>query len=152
LADTLSRAPEPREYYTDFSPRYEEEQVHVVVNYALSGSTVKDNYAAATTEDSTLQLVIGLTVNGWPVHKRDCPVPSKQFLPERADLSTAGGLLLCCQQVAVPFSLMQDMLQQIHDGYFGKIKCLERAKSVIYWPGYTKQIINLVAGYTICQE
>jgi hypothetical protein len=47
---------------------------------------------------------------------------------------------------------MQDMLQQIQDGNFGEIKCLEKAKSVIYWPGYTEQIRNLVAGYTICQE
>jgi hypothetical protein len=47
---------------------------------------------------------------------------------------------------------MQDMLHQIHDGNFGEIKCLERAKSVIYWPGYTEQIRNLVAGYTFRQE
>ena len=88
----------------------------------------------------------------WPEHKRDCPVPAKPFWSERTDLSTAGGLLLPGQQVVFPFTLRQDMLRKINDGNFGETKCLERAKSVVYWPGYTEQIRNLVAGCSICQE
>ena len=83
LADTLSRAPGPREYSTDLSPCHEG-HVHSILSYAMPASTVKEKYASATKEDSTLQLVIGLTENGWPEHKQDCPVSAKPFWSERA--------------------------------------------------------------------
>lgn len=72
------------------------------------------------------------------------------FGRKRPVLSTAGGLLLRRHQVVV--SLQSGMLKQIHDGHFGESKCLERAKSVVYWPEYVEVICNLVAGCHICQE
>jgi hypothetical protein len=151
LADTLSRAPDTQEYATDQS-QINEEYVHAMLSYVIPEETVKEKFAKATQSDPTLQLVVGLVENGWPHHKRDCPVPAKPFWSERASLSTAGGLLLRGHQIVVPVSLQSDMLKQIHDGHFGESKCLERAKSVAYWPGYVEEIRNLVAGCRICQE
>ncbi|XP_045027188.1 uncharacterized protein LOC123470696 [Daphnia magna] len=151
LADTLSRAPDTQEYATDQSQK-NEEFVHAMLIYVILGETAKEKYAKATHSDATLQLVIGLVEVGWPNHKRDCPVPAKPFWSERASLSTAGGLLLRGHQVVVPVSLQSEILKQFHDGHFGESKCLERAKSVAYWPGYVEEIRNLVAGCRICQE
>ena len=151
LADTLSRAPDTQKYATDQS-QINEEFVHAMLSYVIPGETAKEKYAMATQRDATLQLVIGLVQVGWPNHKRDCPVPAKPFWSERARLSTTGGLLLRGHQVVVPVPLQSEILKQFHDGHFGESKCLKRAKSVAYWPGYVKVIRNLVAGCRICQE
>jgi hypothetical protein len=151
IADTLSRAPDPREYSGDQSQCHDE-HVHAALSYVIPEPTIQEKYARATEADSTLQLIVGLVNKGWPEHKRDCPVPAKPYWSERANLSTARGLLLRGQQVVVPYSLQREILASVHDGHFGETKSLERAKSAVFWPGYVEQIRNLVAGCSICQE
>ena len=126
--------------------------VHAALSYVIPEPTIQEKYARATEADSTLQLIVGLVNKGWPEHKRDCPVPAKPYWSERANLSTARGLLLRGQQVVVPYSLQREILASVHDGHFGETKSLERAKSAVFWPGYVEQIRNLVAGCSICQE
>ena len=151
LADNLSRAPEPREYSCDQS-QCSEEYVHTLLSCIIPEPTVKEKYVMATESDSTLQLVIGLINKGWPDHKHDCLVPAKSFLSERANLSTARGLLLRGLQVIVPYSLQREILASVHDGHFGETKSLEREKSAVFWLGYVEHIRNLVPGCNICQE
>ena len=50
----------------------------------------------------------------------------------------------------VEMSLHQEVSQRVHDGHFGEVKCIERAKSAVYWPGYSEQIRNTVAACSIC--
>ena len=40
----------------------------------------------------------------------------------------------------------------IHDGHFGEVKCILRAKSAVYWPGCDDQIRNMVASCATCQQ
>ena len=47
-------------------------------------------------------------------------------------------------------SLERDVLQRIHDGHLGVTKCLERAKSSVWWPGITKEIKKKVVCH-FCQ-
>ncbi len=151
LADTLSRAPEPREYSSDTSQQ-PDEQVNALLSYIIPEQSSRDKYVKATQDDPTLQLVLRLVEKGWPDHKKDCPTSAKPYWSIRSELSSANGLLLKREKIVVPFSLRPEMLLKIHDGHFGETKCVERAKSTVYWPGYTEQVRNLVAGCGICQE
>ena len=89
---------------------------------------------------------------GWPEHKRNCPVPAKPYWNVRHDLSVAERLVLKGEAVLVPIQLRPEVLRRIHDGNFGEIKCVERAKSAVYWPGYVEEVRNAVAGCGTCQE
>ena len=102
--------------------------------------------------DPTLQLVKGLLLRGWPEHKRQCPVPAKPFWTVRNDLSEVDGLLLYGERLVVPMSLRQEVMAGVHDGHFGEVKSVQRAKSAVYWPGCDDQIRNMVASCSICQE
>jgi hypothetical protein len=42
-------------------------------------------------------------------------------------------------------------MEGTHDGHFGELKCILRAKSAVYWPGCDDQIRNMVAGCITCQ-
>jgi hypothetical protein len=66
-------------------------------------------------------------------------------------LSEADGLLLNGSRLVVPISLRQEVLAGIHDGHFGEVKCILRAKSAVYWPGCDEQIRNMVASCSTCQ-
>lgn len=144
LADTLSRAPEPREYSKDRSQCHEE-RINAMLSYVVPEQSSRDKYAVATKADPTLQLVWNLVNQGQPEHKRDCPAPAKPFWDVRNDFSTTNDLLLRGHQVVIPISLQGDMLKKIHDGHFGETKSIEREKNV-------EQIRNLVVGCGLCQE
>ena len=52
----------------------------------------------------------------------------------------------------VPKALRQDMLQRIHAGHMGITKCIQRAKEVIFWPGMSQEITNIVQQCLTCRE
>ena len=70
----------------------------------------------------------------------------------RHELTVADRLVLKGEVIVVPIQLRPEVLQRIHDGHFGEIKCVERAKSAVYWPGYVENVRNAVAGCDTCQE
>ncbi len=151
IADALSRAPQPNLYEDDPSQN-SEEQVHMILESVIPAADTRSRYATATADDPTLQLIQDLMNRGWPEHKRNCPVPAKPFWNVRHELTVADGLVLRREAVVVPASLRPEVLRRIHDGHFGEVKCVERAKSAVYWPGYCEQIRNAVAACSICQE
>lgn len=69
----------------------------------------------------------------------------------RHNLAEAEGLLLNGSRLVVPVSLRQEVIAGIHDGHFGEVKCVLRAKSAVYWPGFDDQIRNMVASCPTCQ-
>ena len=44
------------------------------------------------------------------------------------------------------------MLQKIHEGHLGRDKCLAIAKEVLFWPGMSSQIIDIVSRCSVCNE
>jgi hypothetical protein len=150
IADTLSRAPSPR-LFTDDVTQDCEEQVHAVLDLVIPHDSTRVKFAAATAADPTLRLLKEVLHRGWPDHKAQCPVAVKPFWPVRHHLSEADGLLLNGSRLVVPISLRQEVLAGIHDGHFGEVKCILRAKSAVYWPGCDEQIRNMVASCSTCQ-
>ena len=44
------------------------------------------------------------------------------------------------------------MLQKIHAGHMGITECTQRAKEVIFWPGMSQEIANIVQKCQTCRE
>ena len=151
IADTLSRAPSPTLFKDDVTQGCEE-QVHAVLDFIIPKISVREKFAAATNADPTLLLVKELLARGWPEHKSRCPVAAKQFWNVRHFLSTVDGLLLYQNTLVVPVSLRLEVLEGLHDGHFGEIKCILRARSAVFWPGCDDHIRNMVSSCDICQR
>ncbi|XP_045034359.1 uncharacterized protein LOC123475560 [Daphnia magna] len=150
IADTLSRAPSPSLFNDDVTQNCEE-QVHAVLDLIIPHDSTRVKFAEATAADPTLRLLMEVLRRGWPDHKSQCPVSVKPFWPVHHQLSEAGGLLLNGSRLVVPVALRQEVLAGIHDGHFGEVNCVLRAKSAVYWPECDDHIRNMVASCATCQ-
>ncbi|KAG1682004.1 hypothetical protein GQR58_011414 [Nymphon striatum] len=153
FADTLSRAHVKDEYpeaaahsVCDF------EQVNAIVSGIAPRLTFRDKLARTTANDPVLHILESYIVEGWPKTIKACPDVVKPYLKLRSELSVHEGLILRNNQIVIPAALRKDTMKCIHTGHMGIIKCLERAKGTVYWPGYTNQIEDLVRTCSICQE
>ena len=59
-------------------------------------------------------------------------------------LKIEDGLLLKGTRIIVPTGQRQDPIKQFHAGHLGLLKCLQRDKQTVYWPGLHDEIHELV--------
>ncbi|XP_060584405.1 uncharacterized protein K02A2.6-like [Ruditapes philippinarum] len=52
----------------------------------------------------------------------------------------------------MPRSLRSEMLKMLHSSHLGAQKCLSRARSIMFWPGISNDIIEMVNQCQICLE
>ena len=50
----------------------------------------------------------------------------------------------------IPVNMWKDILSQIHCGHMGVVKCLQRAKDAVYWPGISKDISDMILKCETC--
>ena len=99
-----------------------------------------------------LQALITMMRGRWPDNKRVCPDVLKSYWNVRDSLVEYEGIVFKDQQLVIPSAMRQLIMREIHSGHFGIVKCLERARAAVYWPGYTQQIRVLVESCSLCQE
>ncbi|KAJ8385465.1 hypothetical protein AAFF_G00185610 [Aldrovandia affinis] len=127
LADTLSRNP-----LQNSGSSETEAEVQAYVEAVMTVSKTKlDTIREATRADMDMQMVIHYNHEGWPKH---VPYQLKGYSAARAALSAKDGLLLYGDRIAIPTSLREEVLQQIHRGHQGLTKSREHAKMSVWWP------------------
>ena len=52
----------------------------------------------------------------------------------------------------IPPTLRPEVLNIIHQGHLGQEKCVLRARTSVFWPGITKEVINQVNQCDPCQK
>ena len=151
IADTLSRA-----HTTDTTVGEMEtelaEAVHLVVSNVPASSKRMREIREATAKDTVLLALRNMIRDGWPDSRSAVASDLQQYWNFREELSEASGILWKGEKVIVPKALRQDMLQKIHAGHMGITKCTQRAKEVIFWPGMSQEIANIVQKCQTCRE
>ena len=150
-ADALSRMP-----IKDTTSSTEADVAACVssVRYAQPASDQKleeIHRARATRDDAELQAAVRYTLEGWPRRRDGVIAEAQPYHHVRDELSMADGLLLRGVCIIIPKVHRPEMLSRIHDGYQGTLKCCERAKQGIWWPGLSSQISEIVTNYEHCQ-
>ena len=84
------------------------------------------------------------------LNARSCSGPQDRRRP--VQLTIEDGIILKRERILVPPPLSEETLKTIHKGHLGQEKFLLRARSAVFWPGITKDIVNLVAGCDACQK
>jgi hypothetical protein len=76
--------------------------------------------------------------------------PISAFSKVKEELSVAKGLLLRGNRVVIPSALQPEILDKLHAGHQGLVKCHRRASYSVWWPKLHQQIEETVAKCPVC--
>ena len=153
LADTLSRAYIDEH---DNADRNLEEELICAVNFALGNVPMSDpkleEVRVATAADTTMGTLKQVILSGWPNKRREVPADIQEYWNYRDELSEVNDIILKGEKLVIPPSMRKEMLTKIHTSHLGIVKCKQRARDILFWPGMGKDIENLVSQCDICAE
>ena len=90
--------------------------------------------------------------NGWPKHKKRSPKDVRQYWAVKSELSTDDGLIFKGEDIVIPRGLRKEVQSPIHQGHLRMERSKLRARELVYWPGLSKQIEDVVCSCAVCQE
>ncbi|XP_060774394.1 uncharacterized protein K02A2.6-like [Neoarius graeffei] len=153
VADVLSRHPQPV-LTADVCELIQEVEAYeeAVSNAWPISPTKMDIVRAETGKDVDMEKVRHYIRAGWPKYAANVPHAVKPYFSERHHLSISQGLVLYGDRIVIPQNMRADILQKIHSGHQGIVKCHERAQMSIWWPAIGKDIQQLVSSCKDCQE
>ena len=102
----------------------------------------------ATRRDPILSRLLRYTKSGWPDSFSDTLKP---YYYRQSELSVEEDCLLWGSRVIVPFSLREQVLQELHHSHFEINRLKSMARSHVWWPGLDKALENLVSSCSRCQ-
>ena len=144
IGDTLSRANLP-----NAEPDTEPIMVNMTQFISVTPSRYQDFQQRTANELNELHSMI---LKGWPDTRSETPHSIREYWTHRDELSVSDGIVYKGMRIVVPPSLRATMLEQIHESHLGIIKCKERAREVMFWPGMSQQIEHLVQDCALCQQ
>ena len=146
VADALSRAYLPNQPEDNTSYEFE---VNVVTTLPISAPKL-NQLQSMTKSDSDLQKLMRLTENGWPDHKSKVPSCCLPYWSFRDQISFSNGILFKGEKIIIPKAMQPEMLKLIHRSHQGIAKSLSRARDVLYWPGMSSQIQDVISSCVTC--
>ena len=150
-ADALSRAPSK-----STSRVKQEEEIEVYVENILLQLPASDKrleeIAAAQKEDPICRKLFEYCKEGWPDMIQKLPSLLSPYWSSRGEISQVQGLLLKGPRLIIPSSMRLEILDRIHDGHQGIVKCRRRTKDSVWWPGLGKQLEEMVTNCRKCIE
>jgi hypothetical protein len=96
-----------------------------------------------------MQAVQDAVLEGWPKNKANAQAEIKPYWTCKNEISCVDGLLFKGNKLIVTKSLRPQMLD-IHESHQGIVKCKQRARDLLYWPGMTSQIEDKVSKCQVC--
>lgn len=154
-ADALSRAPTSQA--TEEDRRFDED-VHLMVNQVISNAAADQGLKSdqglerikkALQEDSSCLQIMSYCKDGWPEICPKDPV-LRPFWSARFDISLQDDLLLYRCRLIIPEKLRKNILQDIHTGHQGIVKCRARARESVWWPGISTEVEKMVEKCPTC--
>ena len=145
LADTLSRA-----FLQDDDDSLEEKfEVNTLSVIPMSDNKLTE-LKDQTEKDKQLQQLMNTIKTSWPTNKKDAPRECLPFWKFRDELSVSDNIIFKGEKVVTPTKMRPEMLRYIHSSHLGIEKCKRRARDVLFWPGMTSQIEDVVLQCQIC--
>lgn len=146
IADTLSRA-HLKDSEDDIDPKLYILDVTVSSNMS---ENKRNLFVIETAKDDELQLVLKLIRSGWPQEIKDVPNAAKAYHTYHNDIYEYNGLLFKNNCVIVPKKLRSDIINRVHYNHLGLEKTKSRAREIVYWPGLSKQIGDMIGNCKTC--
>ena len=106
----------------------------------------------STINDKDMKSLVELIENGINNDKKKLPKNLQIFHQYRNDLYTVDDVVLYKNRILIPPKLRHEILQSLHSAHQGVTSMSARAESSIFWPGITKDIIDLRRKCSSCNR
>jgi hypothetical protein len=149
LPDTLSRA-----YLNEEKEDLLDEELEVSLldlDLPVSPEKLKE-FQDATEQDTALQHLKTVVLHGWPDRKNQVHPDIREFWSYQNELTYMHQLLFRNLKLIVPKVLRGEMLKRIHQAHLGIVKCKQRAREILFWPGMGTEIEEMVSKCPTCNE
>lgn len=150
VADTLSR--KSLSGQDDNLSEGMDMQVHMLYNSLPVSDTRLEEIKAETDKDIQLRQLKKTISEGWPEQRKLCPQSIAEYWNHRDELSQMNDIIFKGEKIVIPESLRVEMLSRIHVGHMGIEKCKQRARDILFWPGMSKQVEEMVGKCSTCLE
>ncbi|XP_077394993.1 visual pigment-like receptor peropsin isoform X1 [Festucalex cinctus] len=145
LPDTLSRA-----QLSDNTPEAAGLDSVSMLSYV---SVTDQKYAEL--QERTKEELSGLEQiihKGWPVNRKEVPNSVQPYWDSRSQLAVSDGIVYKGLRIVVPATMRTHMLGLIHQSHLGVVKSKQRAREVLYWPGMSAEIEDMIRNCSKCAE
>ena len=105
----------------------------------------------AQDEDEFCHKIKTYCQHGWP-DRYQLNDAIKVYWTEMEKLTIVHGMLMKSNHIAVPSSLKLEILDRIHEGHQGIVKCRARSRESAWWPGLSCEIHDLVTNFKKCAK
>ena len=146
-ADTLSRAP-LMESANDFEKTIMS-YVNQVVGYIPITNAKMEHIKWNQQEDEVCRQIFKYVEEGWP-EKHQVKGLLSLYYQYKSEFNMIGDILLMGVRVVIPSSIRLEVLDSLHEGHQGMVKCKALAKHSIWWPGIGRDIEELVRNCRKC--
>lgn len=149
-ADTLSRAPTSASTAED---HLLQEESDAYIQYTLQNIPETGNGLAEIRrqqeKDEVCRKLVTYCSTTWPDKSR-LRGKMKKYYSVAGELSVQDGLLLRGCRLVIPEALQGRVLNQLHEGHQGILKCRERARQAVWWPGLSRELEDHVTDCQMC--
>nr|XP_054606603.1 uncharacterized protein K02A2.6-like [Nothobranchius furzeri] len=150
-ADTLSRAVD-KEEHEDLEKSLDiQAYVDMVMTSLPVSADRSEQIKIETNADEVMNELKSTIMKGWPENKKECSAKIQDYWNCRGELTVVDDIVMKGSKYVIPYSLRKQMLQKIHEGHLGEVKCKRRAREVMYWPRINQDISQTTASCEQCR-
>ena len=149
--DALSRAPQERPL-TEAEELLTDEVTAQANLVAVALPATEKRLAeiiARQLEDDVCRQVMRYCAEGRPSHP-SMPSVLRPYWQVQNELTIQNGLFLKGVRLVIPTCTRLAMLDKLHEGHQGVVRCRSRAQSSVLWPGLSRQLDELVRSCMAC--
>ena len=150
-ADALSRAPADVSSVADSALEQEVDAFMAAVTDGLPATDQRLQEILTAQQGDPICTTIGSYCSVWWPPQDRLSAALKPYWRHRSDFSsTPDGLLLFGQRIVIPAALRLQVLDQIHTGHQGIMKCRQHARQSVWWPGISAHLLAHVENCQTC--
>ena len=106
---------------------------------------------SAALADSDYQRLCKYVSEGFPSSKSKLPPSLQPYWNGREHLSVDGDIVLKGQRIVIPPALRSRVLSDLHASHQGLTCTKQRARQIVYWPGLTVELEQVVRSCPECR-
>ena len=148
VSDVLSRA-----HLDEAKSEIPESEMELYVHSIITNLPVSEQrwkqLQSETVIDSTLQMLKGYILYGWP---STIDSSLKPYFSFRDEICYHDGALLKGQRLIIPSKMRAEIKSIPHQGHIGISRTKSNARNSVYWPNINVEIVDMISNCSTCTD